>query len=199
MTTTIKVFGVPKAMRAFEELPKRIGLKHLRIALNSGGGIVKTAYASAVRRRTGLLSKSIAVKVTIPNASFNSKHHGKPATAVIGVKRKAGRFMRINKQGNLKGFGAAQKFLVAERKRLGTEGKLPPLRREQAAVKAAVQKFGDAQYISPSRYAHLAGPRRRGADVVARVVSQTKAQVVAKITEKLTQGIESERASLVGG
>lgn len=199
MTTVIKVIGVEKALHAFSELPRRVGFRHLRIALNAGGGIVKRAYAALIKRRTGLLSKSIAVKVTIPNSSFNSKHHGKPAYAVIGVKRRAGRFMRVNKQNKLKGFGAAQKFLVAERKRLGKEGKLPPLRREQAAVKAAKQKFGDGQYISPSRYAHLAGPGRRGAAIVAQAVSQTKGQVVAKITEKLTQGIETERASLVGG
>lgn len=197
MTTVIKVFGVDDAVRAFRELPRRVGFKHLRIAINAGCGVIKTRYAGAVKKRTGLLSKSIAVKVTIPDASFNSQHHGKPAYGVVGVKRRAGRIMRINKQGKLKGLGAGQRDLAAQRKKLAAEGKLTPLKRESEAVRFALASNAGAVYRNPSRYAHLAGPKRDGAAVLQSVVAQTKGQAVAKISEKLTQGIETERAALV--
>lgn len=196
MVARIEVKGVPAALRAFDELPRRVRIKHTRIALNAGGGVIKNQYAATAHRQTGLLSKSIGVKVTIPDASFNKKHHGKPAYAVVGVKRKAGRMMRLNKKNVLKGFGAAQKELVAERKRLEKDGKLPPLQRERAAVKAVLDKNKGAVYRSPSRYAHLAGPDRKGAEVLAAAVRQTKDQAGARILEKLRQGLETEAAAL---
>jgi hypothetical protein len=196
VTTTIKIYGIPEALRAFGELPRRVRFKHLRIALSAGGGVVRDAYAARAHRVTGLLAKSIGVKVTIPDASFNSKHHGKPATAIVGVKRRAGRLMRLNKQNALKGFGAAQKALAAERKRLNKEGKLSPLRRESAAVKAVLKANPTAVYRNPSRYAHLAGPGRRGAEVLASAVRSSKAQALAKIEGKLRIGIETESRAL---
>lgn len=197
MIPTIRIHGVPEALRAFDELPRRVRHKHLRIALNAGGGVIRDRYKAIAHRETGLLSKSIGVKVKIPDASFNKAHHGKPAYAVVGVKRKAGRMMRLKRTG-LKGFGVAQRELVAERKRLNKEGKLPPLRREQAAVKAVLKKNQEAVYRNPARYAHLAGPKRKGAQVLASAVSQSKSQAVAKVAEKLRQGIDSEARSLAG-
>lgn len=196
MVATIKVFGVPEALRAFEQLPARVRFKHLRIGLNAGGGIIRDRYASLAHRETGLLSKSIGVRVSIPDSSYNKAHHGKPAYAVVGVKRKAGRMMRMNKKAKLKGFGVAQRDLVAERKRLNKEGKLSPLRREAAAVKAVLAKNVGAVYRNPSRYAHLAGPRRKGADVLAAAVRSSKAQAGAKIIDKLRQGLETEAHAL---
>jgi hypothetical protein len=196
---TIRIHGVPEALRAFDQLPRRVRFKHLRIALNAGGGVIRDAYKARAHRETGLLSKSIGVKVTIPDASFNSKHRGKPATAVVGVKRKAGRMMRLNKKNALKGFGLAQRELVTERKRLTKEGKLSPLKRERAAVKAVLDKNKEADYRNPARYAHLAGPGRKGAEVLASAVRQAKSQVGVRITEKLKQGIEQETRALAAG
>jgi hypothetical protein len=195
---TIRIHGVPEALRAFDQLPRRVRFKHLRIALNAGGGVIRDAYKARAHRETGLLSKSIGVKVTIPDASFNKAHHGKPATAVIGVKRKAGRMMRLNKKNALKSFGLAQRELVAERKRLTKDGKLPPLKRERAAVKAVLDKNREAVYRNPARYAHLAGPRRKGAEVLAAAVRASKSQAIARVSEKLRQGIEIEARSLAG-
>jgi hypothetical protein len=195
---TIRIHGVPEALRAFDQLPRRVRFKHLRIALNAGGGVIRDRYKAIAHKETGLLSKSIGVKVKIPDASFNSAHHGKPAYAVVGVKRKAGRMMRLNKKGNLKVFGKAQQFLVAERKRLNKEGKLPPLRREHAAKVATLNKFQDVVYRNPARYAHLAGPRRKGAEVLASAVRASKSQAIARVSEKLRQGIEIEARSLAG-
>lgn len=195
-TAVIRVHGVPQALRTFEELPRRIRFKHLRIALNAGGGVIKNQYVAIAHRQTGLLAKSIAVKVAIPDASFNRQHHGRPAYAVIGTKRKAGRMMRLNKRNVLKGFGAAQKELVAERKRLASDGKLTPRKREAAAVKAVLDKHKDAVFRNPSRYAHLAGPNRKGAEVLSAAVRATKDAAGARIIEKLQQGLQTEAAAL---
>jgi hypothetical protein len=54
-------------------------------------------------------------------------------------------------------------------------------------------------YRNPSRYAHLAGPRRKGAEVLASAVRQAKSQVGVRITEKLKQGIEQETRALAAG
>lgn len=196
MSTTIHLSGVADALRAFEQLPRRVKFKHLRIALNAGAGVVRNQYASSVRKVTGLLSKSVGVKVVIPDSSYNSAHHGRPAYAVIGVKRKAGRFMRLNSKGNLKGYGAAQRALVAERKRLNAEGVLSPLQRERAASAAVSKQFSGAQYRNPSRYAHLAGPGRDGVSVLRAAAAQSMARAQARFSEKIAAGINNEANSL---
>lgn len=194
--TTLKVSGIKEALHAFSELPRRVGLRHLRIALSAGAGVVRDRYASIAPKKNRLLSKSIGIKVAIPDASFNKAHHGKPAYAVVGVKRRAGKFLRVNKQGKLKGYGAAQKALNAERKRLAAGKLLTPLQREIAATKTVAKQFGDGMYKTPSRYAHLAGPGREGAAVLAAAVVQTRAQAQQRIADKLAQGIETERRAL---
>lgn len=198
MIPQIKVYGVPHAVRAFEQLPRRVQFRHLRIALNAGGGVIRDAYKARAHQETGLLAKSIGVKVAIPDASFNPKHHGKPAYAVIGVKRKAGRIVRLNKQGKLKGFGAGQKELNAARVRLTKEGKLTPRQRDRFAVKLALKNAPGAVFRNPSRYAHLAGPDRKGVEVFAAAVSASKAQAGARIIDKLKQGLTTEAAALAG-
>lgn len=204
MTLVIKLHGVQDALRAFDELPRRVRFKHLRIALNAGGGLIRDRAKAIVRRDSGLLSKSLGVKVSIPDASFNKAHHGKPAYAVIGPKRKSGRMMRVNRKGKLQGFGAAQKELVAERKRLAKDGKLSPLKRELVAKKAVLKKHADAIYRNPSRYAHLVekghgGPRPAKAyPFLSTAVAQTKGAVIAKVSEKLAAGIQQEAAALAG-
>jgi len=199
VTAQIKLYGVREALLAFRELPRRVGFKWLRIALNAGGGIIRDRAASIVRRSTGLLAKSLGVKVTIPDSSFNSTHQGKPAYAVIGPKRKSGRLLKITAKGLLKGHGKAQSFLSAERKRLKQEGKLPPLQRERAAVKSALKQFAGSIYRSPSRYAHLIekGTKHSKAfPFLAPAVAQTKDQVLAKVEAKLSEGIELEARAL---
>lgn len=198
-TAVIRVYGVPQALRAFEQLPRKVRQRHMRIALSAGGGEIKNAYVAIAHRETGLMAKSVAVKVRIPDASFNRRHHGKPAYAMIGVKRKAGRMMRLNKRGALKGFGAAQRALKTERARLQQEGKLPPLKREAAAVKAVLDKHPDVVYRNPSRYAHLAGPDRKGGEVLSKAVRQSKDAAGARVVEKLKHGLTTEAAALVKG
>lgn len=198
-TLTVQVLGVAEALNAFRELPRRMYFKHLRIGLNAGGGIIRDKYAAIAHRVTGLLSRSVGVKVTIPDASYNAAHHGRPATAVIGVKRRAGRMLRQSARGTLIGYGKAQKALTAERKRLSADKTINALARERAAVKSVLSSFGGAQYRSPSRYAHLAGPGRDGASVLASAVAQTRSAAEQRVLSKLQTGLEQEAAALYAG
>lgn len=71
------------------ELPRRVGLRVFRIALNAWGGIVKSHEKRLAHRgATGLLARSPTVKVRIPDASYNVKHHGRPAYVMVGPDRR---------------------------------------------------------------------------------------------------------------
>lgn len=198
MTTVIKLHGVPEAIIAMRELPRRVQLRHLRIALNAGGGILKSTAQSLVPASTGLLKKSLGVKVKIPDASYNSAHHGKPAYVVIGPRR---RFVR------------AAVVKAGKTRLLG----------DKTALKR-VLGGGKVQVRSPSRYAHLVERGTRSHSVVAknakvlsngtsffgtratvqanpksflrRAVSISGAAAQNKVIAKLHEGIESEAAAL---
>lgn len=129
MVMKITLTGVKEAMAAFENVPPRVAQRHLRIALNAAGGILKKAAEGQVPSATGLLKKSLGVKVKIPDASFNIKHHGKPAYVVIGPRRG---FVRasVNKSGVAS--------LLSDRKAL-----------------KRVLGGGKVNTRNPARYAHL--------------------------------------------
>lgn len=205
---TLKVAIDPRSLSHFtiamQQLPRRVGLRHLRIALNAWGGVVKEVAQSLAREETGLLRKSIGVKVIIPDASWNVAHHGRPSRVIVGAKRKSGRMMRVKKSGGLAGFGKAQRALVAERKRLETSG-VKPLARERAAVKGVLQAFSGARYRNPTRYAHLVekghkkGKGRASARAYPFIAPAQKAgntRGLAKLAQKLRQGIEEEARKL---
>lgn len=164
----IKVFGIPESLSAFNELPLRIRNKHLRIALNAAGGVIRDTAASIVRRESGLLAKSLRVRVKIPSASFNLKHHDKPAYAVIGSSR------------NVVGPVVSGKLLSTRK-----------------ATKLVVGG-GSVQTRRSSRYAHLlekghGGPHPAPAyPFLSVAVSQSKSAALAKAVLKLQQGIAQE-------
>lgn len=125
-----EVKGLPQALAALRELPRRVGFKHMRIALNAGGGVLKRAAEANVPKETGLLKKSLGVKVKIPDASFNTRHHGKPAYVLIGPRRN---FVRASIGGN--------------------KGKTKLLSDKKALKR--VLGGGKVNVRNPARYAHL--------------------------------------------
>jgi hypothetical protein len=193
------VTGVRETLHALEELPKRVGHKHLRIAMNAGGGILKRSAESHVPTETGLLRKSLGVKVKIPDASFNAKHHGKPAYAVIGPRRNFVRASITGKQGK------------------------PQLLTDRKALKR-VLGGGKVKTRNPARYAHLVhggtkshavnavrarvlsnGTQTFGRRVVVsakpnrfleRAVQSAGSPAKAKVFSKLQEGILSEARQL---
>lgn len=88
MRTVVKVHGVPDTLAAFADLPRTLQNRHMRIAINAAGGVIRDAAAANVPRETGLLRKSLKVKARVPNASHDVRHWGKPAYAVVGPARK---------------------------------------------------------------------------------------------------------------
>jgi HK97 gp10 family phage protein len=87
MTLVLRVGGVQDTLNAFRDLPRAIRNRHMRIAMNAGAGVIRDAAVANAPKQSGLLKKSLKIKVRVPDASYNVKHHGKPAYAVIGPAR----------------------------------------------------------------------------------------------------------------
>lgn len=185
-------------LRALEELPRRVAFKHMRIALNAWGGVVRDVAKTHVREETGLLKKSLSVKVIIPPASFNVAHHDRPSRVLVGPRRKSGRMMRKTARGRLVGLGAAQRLLKAERARLAAAG-VRPLEREKAAVKAVLEAMPAAVYRNPTRYAHLVekGTKRSKAyPFLAPAILAGETAALEKLRHKLAEGVAAEATAL---
>src|SRR4029079_3117282 len=167
-----KLYGLPQAVRALEELPRRLQNRHTRIALNAAGGVLKKSAAANAPRQTGLLGRSLGVKVKVPNASFNPKHNGKPAYVIVGPRR---------------GFLAPVARINGKIKKLSI----------RAATKRVVSRAGKVFARNPSRYSHLVhNPHNvvRGGQVVGRTkahpfltqaVQQSGQQALDKAEQKL--------------
>lgn len=128
--STAVVFDQPSAKKlsnALVQIPRRVAIKHQRIGLNAMGGVGRDVARQNVRKRTRLLEKSLIVKVTIPDASRNAAHHGKPARVDMGPSRKVKR--------------------PIHRGKAITEKRAANLRHKGTAVN---------RYQKPTRYAHLA-------------------------------------------
>jgi hypothetical protein len=128
---------------ALGALHRNTATRHLRIALNAWGGQVRNMARTLAPRDTGLLSRAQAVKVRIPDASFDVRHHGKPAYVVVGTDRRA-----------------VQHYLAGTRKKLSTRtprGVRLGLR--WSALQKAQAGRQNIDIRKPSRYAHLANKR----------------------------------------
>jgi HK97 gp10 family phage protein len=129
MTLVLRVGGVQDTINAFRDLPRAIRNRHMRIAMNAGAGVIRDAAVANAPKETGLLKKSLKIKVRVPDASFNTRHHGRPAYAVIGPARNVVGLTQTSKAG-------LKLTTVKRLQRKGFRGNLVQRRR-------------------PSRYAHL--------------------------------------------
>lgn len=130
MTLALRVFGVKELQASFGEIPRVVGGSNMRKAMNAGGGVIRDAAAIRVPIGSGLARDSLKVKVRVPDESFNAKHHGRPAYAVVGAAR------RIN--------GRVAPNSAGQMRRITTR-------------KAIRLSFGGSGYTTrrPSRYFHL--------------------------------------------
>jgi hypothetical protein len=158
------------------KVSRGVRIRQTRIALNAWGGVVKTEAVAQVKKISGFLSKSLIVKVTIPDASRDPRHHGRPARAMVGASRKAVKAQAI--------IGGKYKFLS--------------IRKATKRVLAG----GKVRAYKPSRYAHfvekgIAGRKRITPNpFIARAQAAGNTRGMAKLAEKLTQGIAAEAARL---
>lgn len=168
-----RVFGVQDTLQAFLELPQTIQNKGMRIGLNAAGGVIRDAAVANAPRESGLLRKSIKVKVKIPNASYNRQHHGRPAYAVVGPARRIVQAVLMTSK------GARQKGA--------------------AGLAKAHNKGGRIQIRRPSRYAHLAGPGRKANFLHLAAASHgetAKAKMIQKIKDTVTTWALSRRSKV---
>lgn len=155
MTLVVKVFGVKECIEAFADLPRTIRSRHMRIGLNAAGGIIRTAaVANAPRGASGLLRKSLKVKVKVPEASYNQKHWGRPAYAVVGPSRNVAGIQTFHKTG---GRGRIKALRVKRQNKVDTFTK---------------SGMGVATNIlRPARYAHLVEKGTKAHSITAKSAS----------------------------
>lgn len=149
------------------QVPRRVALRHVRIGLNAWGGVVRDKARQNVLEETRLLKKSLAVKVTIPDASRNTKHHGRPARVQVGPSRRtvAPFYRRPGKDRTISLRAATKRAL--------------------AGKKVLVRK--------PTRYAHLV-ERKKPFIGPAQKAGETEGMV--KLATKISDGIAAEVAAL---
>ena len=151
----------------------------MRIALNAGGGVIRDAAAALAPKETGLLKKSLKVKVRVPDASKNPAHHGKPAYAMIGPSRNVVGVQAYRKS------GARAKFKTA-RLKSRKKGEADRWARSGLLVGTNLRR--------PSRYAHLVekGTKRgvKATRFMARAVSVAGEAASAKVISKLQECLE---------
>ena len=198
MSLDMQVVGMRETLQALRNVPRDVQNKHVRIGMNKGGGMIKATAVSFATVETGLLKKSLAVKVKVPDASFNVAHHGRPAYAVVGPGRNKGRMMRMTSGGKLRGHGKAQKQFLEEVKIAKGEG-ARGRDIQRAARNVTGGKFADATYRNPTRYAHIVerGSKRVRArpflSIAARITGPAAQQaVIQKVQEGLRQ--EAQKA-----
>jgi hypothetical protein len=158
------------------ELPRRVGLRVFRIAFNAWGGVVKADAIAHVKKISGFLSRSLTVKIKIPDASYNVNHHGRPAYGMVGPNRRA-----VKAQARIDG---KDKFLSVRK-----------------ATKR-VLSGGKVRAYKPSRYAHfvergIAGKAHTPPNPFIAMAEKTgETRGMAAFANKLATGIAAEAAKL---
>lgn len=167
MTLAMKVFGVNDCLAAFRELPRVVRGRGMKIGLNAAGGIIRDAAVANVPADTGLLRKSIKVDVKVPDLSYNTAHHGRPARAKIGPSTRVIGVKSYTKAGK-------------QRKGFKT------VRLKQGATFRSTAR-------RPARYAHIVekGTKRGmpASRFLARAVASAGEAAKAKCVEKIRQAI----------
>jgi hypothetical protein len=162
MTRPLVRFDVtPTTLRAtlsnLKKLPNGTRRKSVRIAMNAGMGVFKRAAERFVPRETGLLKKSLGVKVKIPT------NKNKPAYGIVGPRRGFKRAVgRLRRGSSLRTVGKKTVINML----LGGE---------------------TVVYRNPSRYAHLAERHKpylgRAQRAVARAAIDTMSRRLGREVE----------------
>lgn len=170
----------------------------MRVALNAAGGVIRDAAVALAPKETGLLRKSIKVKVSVPEASHNPKHWSRPAYAVIGPARRIVSAVTTSGKGSLRTVGRNAAINAAFRGKTVT-------RRRPSRYAHLVEKGTKAHIIRAKNAAVLASnsrvfgrsvrhPGSKGKSFMHQAVQTSGAAAQNKMLSKLYQGI-SEWAS----
>jgi HK97 gp10 family phage protein len=96
MPVTVRLTGAEKAISAVNALPGRIRNRAVRVALNAAGGEFKSEVKTRAPKETGLLKRSIGVKVAVPYQK------NKPAWVKVGPQRGFRQPVEKNKKGKVR-------------------------------------------------------------------------------------------------
>ncbi len=198
MSVTVRLQGMKEAVAALSQLEGRVKFKHLRIALNAAMGPVKRQAIANAPRGTGLLAKSIRVKVKIPAASYNPKHHDKPAYGLVGPGRGIFGFNSLSKTGKV-GATSVKTLAAATKATAAGKGLLQTVREKQRFK--GYKDYGKVKvYLRrASRYAHFVEKGRKGKGAtffLARAAQQAAPASYAAFQAKIADGINRVAAEL---
>lgn len=188
MSLTMKLVGVRELQQALRDVPAAVQRKHLRIGLSKGGGMLRNSAASFSAVETGLLKKSLRVKVSFPR--------DRGPFAVVGPARNAGRMMRRTASGRIRGHAKAQRAFL-ETVKLASGAGAGGREARRAAKAFTGQTFSDATFRNPSRYAHLVekGTRRMKArPFLGMAVRITGPAAQQAVIQKTQEGLRQEAA-----
>ena len=190
-----RVVGADSAMNALRALPRKLRFKHMRIALNAGGGVLRDAAKSKIRVVSGALKKSLKVRVKIPEASFNPAHRRKPPYVVIGPGRRTQQFYKPDTgDGRWKTSKEATKTykrVYVDNIGLGVHS----LQAVREGIRFTRETHRGVRVRIPSRYAHLVekGTKRsRAFPFLRRAIATHGIAAMQKIIDKLKHGLEIE-------
>lgn len=171
----VQILGIPQAIAAMQGLTPALRVRHMRIALNAAVGVIRRRAVSLAPIDTKALSKSLRVKVIIPQSSRNPAHHDRPATGLVG----AGRGITLAAVTRASGKRSATTFKAATASNARRAAKGQSLNRIQKKV--------------PSRYIHLANRSSRFMESAA---TSGATEANTKFNEKIRVGIETEARRL---
>lgn len=84
MSLRLHVTGIQDCLDAFRDLPRKVRGRYMKQAMDAGGGVIRDAAVANIPSETGLAKKSLRVKTTVPDLSYNLAHHGRPAVTRVG-------------------------------------------------------------------------------------------------------------------
>lgn len=191
----MRVVGVESTINALRTLPRKMRFKHMRIALNAGGGVLRDAAKAKVRHVSGALKASLKVKVKIPEASHNPAHRQKPAYIVVGPGRRSQKFFKPG-PGWRNDTKATKTYKRVYKDNIGLGVNSLQAVREGIRFTRLIHHGVKVRF--PARYAHLVekGTKRtRKFPFLERAIRTHGALAQLKIIQKLQQALVSEAAS----
>ena len=108
MAIKASMSGVDGVLKSIQQLPNNVRRRGMRIALSAAGGEYKTATAARVPRETGLLKRSLGVKVAVPT------NPRKTAWVKVGARRGFRQRVERNKRGKLRAVSKQVQTLLPE-------------------------------------------------------------------------------------
>lgn len=181
----MKLIGAPQTILALQELPRRVHYKHEKIAMSAAGGVVRDEAAGRVRRQTGLLARSLGVKVPKPK-----KNSVEPLKVIIGPRRR---------------FAAIRSFRLLSSGRLSSRFKQLQLKRGRKIATTLRRATQYAHLIEKGHRNVKGGALNKGGRVVGQVPAHPFLQpalvasgerAISAYQRKIKQGIEQEAFGL---